>query len=134
MSLHGLDKRFAYKIFSVKWIGSHSGRLLFAFGAITAFMSMWISNTAATAMMFPIALGIISAYNSSSSGNEGHSSNPTKFATGLLLMTAYAASAGGIGTPVGTPPNLIGLGMLDRLAHIKIPFFQWMIFAIPLLI
>lgn len=134
MALHGLDKRFAYKILSIKWIGNHSGRLLFTFGGITAFISMWLSNTATTAMMFPIALGIIAAYNSSSSDKNGGSTKPTKFATGLMLMTAYAASAGGIGTPVGTPPNLIGLGMLERLANIRIPFFQWMIFAIPLLI
>ena len=134
MALHGLDKRFAYKILSVKWIGNHSGRLLFAFGAITAFLSMWISNTATTAMMFPIALGIISAHNSSLPDANGSSLKQTRFATGLMLLTAYAASVGGVGTPVGTPPNLIGIGMLERLAHIKIPFFQWMALAIPILI
>jgi len=134
MALHGLDKRFAYKILSIKGIGNHSGRLLFAFGGITAFISMWISNTATTAMMFPIALGIIAAYNTSLYGAKGDHTKQTRFATGMMLMTAYAASAGGIGTPVGTPPNLIGIGMIERLAHVKIPFFQWMMFAIPLLI
>jgi len=53
---------------------------------------------------------------------------------GMMLMTAYAASAGGIGSPVGTPPNLIGIAMIEKFAHVKIPFFQWMLFAVPMLI
>ena len=61
MAAHGLDKRFAYGIMSMKWVGNSAERILFAFGAITAFISAWISNTACTAMMFPIGLGIIYA-------------------------------------------------------------------------
>ena len=57
MAIHGLDKRFAYGIMSLKFVGNSTGRILLAFGFICAFLSMWISNTAATAMMFPIALG-----------------------------------------------------------------------------
>jgi sodium-dependent dicarboxylate transporter 2/3/5 len=52
----------------------------------------------------------------------------------MMLMAAYASSAGGIGTPVGTPPNLIGIAMIERLCGVKIAFFQWMSFAIPLVI
>lgn len=133
MAYHGLDKRFAFKILSLKGIGDHSGRLLFAFGAITAIISMWISNTATTAMMFPIAVGIVAVYEKVVSELNDGKFKKTRFATGIMLMTAYAASAGGIGTPVGTPPNLIGIGMLENLAHIKISFFQWMAFAVPLL-
>ena len=59
MTVHRLDKRFAYRIMSIRWVGNRSGRMLFAFGAICAFISMWISNTATTAMMYPIGLGII---------------------------------------------------------------------------
>jgi sodium-dependent dicarboxylate transporter 2/3/5 len=136
MSIHGLDRRFAYNILSLKWIGSRPGRILFVFGAITAFISMWISNTATTAMMLPIGVGIISVINrmiEAKSGTEIDSAN-IKFSTGLMLMAAYAASAGGIGTPVGTPPNIIGMAMLEKFLNIKIPFFQWMSFSIPLLI
>ena len=60
--VHGLDKRFAYGIMSMSWVGNSSGRILFAFGAICAFLSMWISNTATTAMMFPIGLGIVTPW------------------------------------------------------------------------
>ena len=61
MAIHGLDKRFAYAIMSLKSVGNSTGRILLAFGIICGFLSMWLSNTAATAMMFPIALGIVYA-------------------------------------------------------------------------
>ena len=135
MSVHGLDRRFAYRIMSVRWVGDRSGRILFAYGAICALISMWISNTATTAMMFPIGLGIISAMADISPRADGAAARPlhSRFATGLMLMAAYAASAGGIGTPVGSPPNLIGLAMIERFTGVHISFFQWMLFAVPLL-
>ncbi|MGB9006599.1 MAG: DASS family sodium-coupled anion symporter [Candidatus Aminicenantales bacterium] len=136
MAVHGLDKRFAYKIMSLRWVGNSAGRLLLAYGAISAFISMWISNTATTAMMFPIGLGIVSTMAELISSRTGKKADlhRLRFGTGMMLMAAYAASAGGIGTPVGTPPNLIGLAMIEKYTKIKIPFFQWMQFAVPLLI
>jgi len=136
MSVHGLDKRFAYRIMSLRWVGNSSGRLLVAYGAISAFLSMWISNTATTAMMFPIGLGIVSTMAELISRQTGKPTDVHKlrFGTGMMLMAAYAASAGGIGTPVGTPPNLIGLALIEKYTKIRIPFFQWMLFAVPLLI
>jgi sodium-dependent dicarboxylate transporter 2/3/5 len=121
---------------SLKWVGNSTGRILFVYGAICAFISMWISNTATTAMMFPIGLGIIYAMADIMIAKSGKDVDPTRlrYGTGMMLMAAYAASAGGIGTPVGTPPNLIGIAMIEKYAHVKIPFFQWMLFAIPLLI
>ena len=135
MMLHGLDRRFAYAILSMKWIGDKPGRILFAFGLICTGISMWISNTATTAMMFPIALGIIHSLADVISKTTGKMAAPKRmrFATGMMLMAAYASSAGGIGTPVGTPPNLIGLAMIEKFAHVKIPFFQWLLFAVPIL-
>ncbi|MCU0574274.1 MAG: DASS family sodium-coupled anion symporter [Syntrophobacteraceae bacterium] len=136
MGIHGLDKRFAYSIMSMKSVGNSTGRILLAFGLICGFLSMWISNTAATAMMFPIALGIVYAMADITQQKTGRSIDPTRlrFGTGMMLMAAYAASAGGIGTPVGTPPNLIGIAMIEKFCNVKIPFFQWMSFAIPLLL
>ncbi len=136
MAVHGLDKRFAYKILSLKWVGNSTGRILFAFGAITAGLSAWISNTATTAMMFPIGLGIIYAMADMLEQQTGKPVDPMRlrYGTGMMLMAAYASSVGGIGTPVGTPPNLIGIGMIEKLAHVKIPFFQWMLFAVPIMI
>jgi sodium-dependent dicarboxylate transporter 2/3/5 len=134
MAIHGLDKRFAYGIMSMKWVGNSSGRILLAFGFICAFISMWISNTAATAMMLPIALGIIHAMARLMAQRKGRTVDPMKlrFGTGLMLMAAYGASTGGIGTPVGTPPNLIGIAFIEKTLGVRIAFFQWMSFAVPL--
>jgi sodium-dependent dicarboxylate transporter 2/3/5 len=136
MAIHGLDKRFAYAIMSLKSVGNSTGRTLCAFGGICAFLSMWISNTAATAMMFPIGLGIVYAMADIMAQQTGKKVDPTRlrYGTGIMLMTAYAASAGGIGTPVGTPPNLIGIAMIEKYCQVKIPFFQWMVLVMPMLI
>ena len=136
MAIHGLDKRVAFGIMSMRFVGNSSGRILLAFGVITGGLSMWISNTAACAMMYPIGLGICTALASLMEKNTGRRVDPTKlrFGTGMMLMAAYAASVGGIGTPVGTPPNLIGIGMLEKLAKVKIPFFQWMLLACPIMV
>jgi sodium-dependent dicarboxylate transporter 2/3/5 len=86
--------------------------------------------------MFPIALGIVYAMADITARQTGSRVDPLKlrFGTGMMLMAAYAASAGGIATPVGTPPNLIGIAMIEKFAGVKIAFFQWMSFALPLLI
>jgi sodium-dependent dicarboxylate transporter 2/3/5 len=135
MSAHGLDRRFAYSILSLRLIGNSSGRILFVFGAICALISMWISNTATTAMMFPIGVGIISAMADILARQTGGKVcvERLRFTTGMMLIAAYASSTGGIGTPVGTPPNLIGMAMIEKFVQVKIPFFQWMTFAVPLL-
>ncbi len=125
METHRLDRRFAGWILSFPWVGRTPGRILGTMGAITAFLSMWISNTAATAMMFPIALGIISSLPKEKSGS---------YPTGMMLMIAFAASVGGIGTPIGTPPNLIGIGLIAKQTGRTIPFFEWMVFAVPLML
>jgi sodium-dependent dicarboxylate transporter 2/3/5 len=85
-------------------------------------------------MMFPIALGIVYAMSDIIAKQQGKGVNPLKlrFGTGLMLMAAYAASTGGIATPVGTPPNLIGIALIDKTLGIKISFFHWMTFALPL--
>ena len=134
MFIHGLDKRFAYKILSLKFIGSSSTKILFAFGFITCILSMWLSNTATTAMMFPIGVSILKNLTSESddSGKGGSNFKRYKYSTGLMLTIAFASSIGGIGTPVGTPPNLIGLGMIEKYAGIKISFFSWMSFGVPM--
>jgi sodium-dependent dicarboxylate transporter 2/3/5 len=136
MSVHGLDKRFAYGLLSRRFVGSSSGRILLIYGAVTGLLSMWISNTATTAMMFPIGLGIISAMADMIARQTGRKVTPERlrFTTGMMLMAAYASSTGGIGTPVGTPPNLIGLAMIEKFVGVRIPFFRWMLFAVPLLL
>jgi sodium-dependent dicarboxylate transporter 2/3/5 len=135
MSVHALDRRFAFGILSLGWVGERTWRILFAYGAITAFLSMWISNTATTAMMYPIGIGIVGAMAEMMARQGGAKTDPSRFrfGTAMMLMAAYASSTGGIGTPVGTPPNLIGIAMIEKFAKVKIPFFHWMLFAVPLL-
>lgn len=129
MSAHGLDQKLAFSILSFKSIGLKKTRILFALGLTTAFLSLWISNTATTAMMYPIALGILSAFLS-----KNRESGRSPFSIIILLMIAYSASIGGIGTPIGSPPNLIAIGMLENLADYRITFFQWMVIGLIVLI
>jgi sodium-dependent dicarboxylate transporter 2/3/5 len=125
MEIHRLDRRFAGWILSFPSVGKTPGRILGTVGAITAFLSMWISNTAATAMIFPIALGILSALPKGQAGT---------YATGMMLMVGFGASVGGIGTPIGTPPNLIGIGLIAKQTGHTISFFTWMALAVPLML
>ena len=134
--LHQLDKRFAYSVLSLPWVGARPGRILFAFGAVTAFMSGWMSNTATTAMMFGIGMSILAFFFGEKPGAAAGSVqaiNP-RFATGLMLMTAFAASIGGLLTPIGTPPNVIGLGFMRSQLGIEISFFRWMMIGVPVVI
>ena len=126
--LHGLDRRVAYAVLSFPWVGARPSRILLAFGAVTAFISWWISNTATTAMMFGIGLSILAALRAPG-GAAGI--NP-RYATALMLMTSFAASIGGLATPVGTPPNVIGIGFIRSLVGVEIPFFRWMLVGVPI--
>jgi sodium-dependent dicarboxylate transporter 2/3/5 len=133
ITAHGLDRRFAFAIFSLRFLQKSPLRTLFAIGAIVAAVSMWISNTAATAMMLPIALGVIGAMREMRGRKGGEGLDLRAFSTAMMLMIAYGASVGGIATPIGTPPNLIGIGMIQKLAGVRISFFGWMAFATPLM-
>jgi sodium-dependent dicarboxylate transporter 2/3/5 len=138
MTRHRLDQRIALSFLSIRWISTRPARLLAGLGFVTAGVSMWVSNTATTAMMLPIALGILGALHQMRV-RAGLVSGPIDvrrwpFATGMLLMVAYAASIGGIGTPVGSPPNLIAIGLIERNAGVDIGFFTWMAVAVPMLV
>ena len=128
--LHGLDRRVAYAVLSLPWVGARPSRILLAFGAVTAAISAWISNTATTAMMFGIGLSILAALRHP----DGRSAIAPAYATGLMLMTSFAASIGGLATPVGTPPNVIGLGFIRAELGVEIPFFSWMLIGVPVVL
>ena len=130
---HGLNRRIAFQILGLPGVGANPAKLLAAFGVITGAISMWVSNTATTAMMFPIAMALLRemARRESESTGRPVELGPSKFATGLMLVTAFAASVGGIGTPVGTPPNLIGIGLIERNLGVQVSFFRWMSFGVP---
>jgi solute carrier family 13 (sodium-dependent dicarboxylate transporter), member 2/3/5 len=126
--LHRLDRRVAYAVLSLPWVGARPSRILLAFGLVTALISGWISNTATTAMMFCIGLSILSALKSP----ETRATVDPRYATALMLMTSFAASIGGLTTPVGTPPNVIGLGFIRSELGVEIPFFSWMLIGAPI--
>jgi sodium-dependent dicarboxylate transporter 2/3/5 len=128
--LHGLDKRVAYSVLSLPWVGARPSRILLAFGATTALISAWISNTATTAMMYGIGLSILAALR----GTGERAQIDARYATGLMLMTSFAASVGGLATPVGTPPNLIGIGFIRTLVGVDIPFFRWTLIGVPMVV
>src|SRR5918998_3010623 len=127
--LHGLDRRVAYAVLSLPWVGARPSRILLAFGAVTAAISGWISNTATTAMMFGIGLSILTALR-----GDGRTVIAPAYATALMLMTSFAASIGGLATPVGTPPNVIGLGFIRAELGVEIPFFSWMLIGVPIVV
>lgn len=120
----GLDRRLSLTILSMPSIRKSFNRLILVLFFLTAFLSMWVSNTATTAMMLPIVLGILSSL--------GIKDQRTKVA--MLLGVAYSASIGGLGSPVGSPPNIIAIGLLRELKGIEIAFYQWLIYGIPFVI
>jgi sodium-dependent dicarboxylate transporter 2/3/5 len=122
---HGLDRRFAFAILGLRGVGEHPGRVLAAYGLVTCVISMWISNTATVAMMFPIGLSLLAVMES-----HGERSTPA-YGAALLLATSFAASIGGLTTPVGTPPNLIGIGFVRREIGVDLSFFEWMALGMP---
>jgi solute carrier family 13 (sodium-dependent dicarboxylate transporter), member 2/3/5 len=125
----GLHRRMAF--FALRRIGTEPRRIVFAVILVTAFLSMWISNTATTLMMTPIAVAIVGGL-AAKPGDHAAS----RAAEATLLGVAYAASLGGIGTPIGTPTNLIFLGAARELFPLEktVTFAQWMIFGVAYLI
>jgi sodium-dependent dicarboxylate transporter 2/3/5 len=131
MQRHGLDRRIAYALLAHPWVGGSTYRTIWTMGLTAWLLSMWISNTASVAMLFPVAIAIAGstaeAIGSGDSGADG-----SRYATGLLLMLAYAGSVGGLATPIGTPPNLIGIALLADGTGTRIGFLEWMTFGLPL--
>ena len=129
MVAHRLDRRLAFTALASSWVGSSGLRLVIAYAGVTCFLSMWMSNTATTAMMFPLGLAVLSELGRERKGDSAFQ----HYAMALMLATSFAATIGGMGTPVGTPPNLIGVGLL-RTAGINLSFTDWMIVGVPIAI
>ena len=127
----GLHKRIALHIIQI--IGNNQKKIILGFMVATAFLSMWISNTATAMMMLPIAMAIVTQIDTreASSISENRAG---KFGMVLMLAIAYSASIGGITTLIGTPPNIVFAGILkSNFPHApEISFIQWMLFTLPL--
>lgn len=119
----GLHERIALNV--VKSVGGSPAGLIGGFMIAAALLSMWISNSATSIMMMPIALSVAATI------ENGDRAGYRDFTFALLLGIAYACSIGGLGTPVGTPTNLIVLGYLNEQGNSEIGFAQWMMLGIP---
>jgi len=122
-----LHKRIALNIIQI--IGTSVSRIILGFMVATAFLSMWISNTATTVMMLPIGMAIITQLKD----NPDTIKDENKiFGKALMLAIAYSASIGGMATLIGTPPNLVLAGILEEHFNIEMTFSKWMIFGLPI--
>jgi len=133
----GLDRRIAYSV--LRLVGARPSAIIGGFMAVTAFLSMWVSNTACAAMMVPIALSVIDLVLRSRTGKGLKESGgipqdripERNFATGLLLCVAYAASIGGIATIIGSPPNGIAVRYIQQTFGKEVSFFDWLMIGGP---
>lgn len=115
---NGAHRRLALGM--VQWFGGRDGRhLVFGFAAASGLISMWISNTATTLMLLPVALAVLEGY------------PDRRLAAPLILAIAYGASIGGLGTPVGSPPNLVFMRVYAQSTGSEIGFVDWMRFGLP---
>ena len=120
-----LHRRIALKLISV--FGTRPANLIAGFMVATAVLSMWVSNTATTMMMLPIALSVVALLSS-----NDRTLGASGFAVALMLGIAYSASIGGIGTLIGTPPNVFMAGFMNDVYGVSIGFGQWMLIGLPL--
>jgi sodium-dependent dicarboxylate transporter 2/3/5 len=159
MTRHGLDRRLALSILCTQWAGRSPHTVLAAVGLSVTLVSMWISNTAATAMMYPVTLGIIGvlAAGRASRAATGATASPSPvatpdgdqetaipasefarspYATSLLLITAYASAIGGVSTPIGTATNVVAMGFFkrDEVFGRPVDFLAWSAVGVPVTI
>ena len=130
-----LHRRIALHI--IRIVGSGPHKIILGFMVATAFLSMWISNTATTMMMFPIGMAVIVQISGLLENNKNlNQKNLNAFQVALMLGIAYAASIGGIGTKIGTPPNIVFAGAVRTLfpGSPEISFLQWMGVGFPLVL
>jgi solute carrier family 13 (sodium-dependent dicarboxylate transporter), member 2/3/5 len=134
MQRWGLHRRIA--LMTVMAVGTKPTRVVAGFMIATAFLSMWVSNTATTVMMLPIGLSVLQlAFDRVKGGPDGDDltgAGAPIFATCLMLGIAYAASIGSLATLIGTPPNLFMAGFVEQSYDISIGFGQWMLVGLPL--
>jgi sodium-dependent dicarboxylate transporter 2/3/5 len=123
MEKSGAHRRLA--LLMVNFFGAQDQRrLVFGFMVASAVLSMWVSNTATTLMLLPVAYAVLESNNSASK----------KLAVPLFLGIAYASSIGGLGTPIGSPPNVVFLKIYAEATGINIGFGQWMLWALPVVL
>ncbi len=136
MVVHGLHRRLAYRVLAMKAVGGSTYRIILAFGLIGAVTSPVMSNTAAAAMMLPIALGVVGVVGGMVARQlEGeHDVEKLRFGAALMLVITYGITVGGLLLPIGSPPNLIGRDLLESETGEPITFVEWFGMALPIVI
>ncbi|MEC0303365.1 SLC13 family permease [Terribacillus saccharophilus] len=133
MEKWNLHKRIALNIISV--VGTSTSRIVLGFMIATGFLSMWVSNTAAVMMMLPIGTAIIyQASQAAKASKQDIREDNKKFEKSLVFAIGYAGTIGGLGTLIGTPPNIILAAMASSLFGVEISFGGWMLVAVPIVI
>jgi sodium-dependent dicarboxylate transporter 2/3/5 len=128
----GLHRRIALSVLVL--VGSGQRQLVGGFMLVTALLSMWMSNTATAMIVMPIGLSVIQACCDPREAEGAGGQAASGFAAAIVLGIAYAASIGGMGTPIGTPPNLIMSGYLREHYGMDVSMFEWMRVAVPVLV
>lgn len=119
----GLERRISHRILCEGWATRTPARMLLSIGAVSCGISLLVSNTAVTAMMLPIGIGLLAAI--------GERDPSSKFAMGMMLMLTWGSSVA-VGVLVGTPPNLLAQAQIAEVSGKSIGFVDWMIFAMPI--
>ncbi|PAD39766.1 DASS family sodium-coupled anion symporter [Terribacillus sp. 7520-G] len=133
MEKWNLHKRIALNIISV--VGTSTSRIVLGFMIATGFLSMWVSNTAAVMMMLPIGSAIIyQAAQAAKASKQEIGEDNRKFEKSLVFAIGYAGTIGGLGTLIGTPPNIILAAMASSLFGVEISFGGWMLIAVPIVV
>lgn len=122
LAKYNIDKYFSMKLVSL--MGEDTGRIILGMMLATALISMWIPNTAAAAIMAPVAVGMLELI--------GAKKGESRLGKAMMIGIAYAATIGGIGTPAGTPPVPVTMGYLSRFVGYNISFSQWMLWGVPI--
>jgi sodium-dependent dicarboxylate transporter 2/3/5 len=123
--VYGLDARVARGLLGLRVFARSPRGLLAGFGTASAAISSMLSNTATAALLTPVASGALTPR-----GGRAPDA-PSRFESSVLLMVAYGASIGGLATLIGTPPNLLTVGMIERLGGVRVTFADWLVFGVP---
>ncbi|MFY0593661.1 SLC13 family permease [Roseivirga sp.] len=126
MERHNLHKRIALNL--IKLTGTNPNGIVLGFMVTTAFISMWISNTATTVMMLPIAISITNLLGINNDSGKGQK----RFALSLMLGIAYAANIGGTATIIGTPPNVAWVGFMNDMLEVEVTFAKYLTVGLPI--
>lgn len=120
----GLDRRISLYLLTRSFIKGSFTRLIFTLICVTTMFTMWINNTATTAMMLPLVLGVLNSLDI----------KDKKITSFVLIAVAYASSIGGIATPIGSTPNIIAIGILKETIGLKVTFLEWIYYSLPITI